>query len=399
MSETMLKRFDWAPWCGVLALLFMLLPPADLSAQPHRPPGQSGTQEKDAPQQAAATPSDSVTIPDGTPLILQLVSELSSATAKVGDTVQFITLPLRIDGLVVAPKGTALSGTVVLVVHTHRPSKNGRVFVAFDKVVFPSGEIGVLRPSKGATGNPGGMAAQPKPGDAVGQWGAGQWAVASVVAPFTVALVGPVVLFTKGHEAFYPAGTRTTVYFNGPLKLDRGALLKLQPPPYKGPAQVFFNDTSGHMNNCDCNFFNDNFGHSYSCDCNFDALFCGEVRVGPLSAPVRLELNPGTYSFTARLDLSGHDVHHKANKKREERYAKWDLESKLKAKPVQLEVHEDHQYWIERDGRGLLVKDPEAHPAEFDIVQGELRTVDRDFTSLPPQDSCPQTARPAAQPF
>jgi hypothetical protein len=141
----------------------------------------------------------------------------------------------------------------------------------------------------------------------------------------------------------------------------------LQPPPYKGPAQVFFNDTSGR---------------SY----NFDALFCGEVRVGPLSFPLRLKLNPGTYSFTARLDFSDRDVHRKPNKKLEERIAKEELESKLKAKPVQLEVHEDHQYWIERDRRGLFVKDPEQHQTEFDIVQNDLRVtddIDKDFTSLP----------------
>src|SRR5712691_3169738 len=100
MSETMLKRFYW---CGVLALLFMFLPPPDLSAEPP-PPGQSGTQEKDAPQQAPATPTDSMTVPDGTPLTLQLVSAVSSETAKVGDTVEFITpYPLRINGLVVLP--------------------------------------------------------------------------------------------------------------------------------------------------------------------------------------------------------------------------------------------------------------------------------------------------------
>jgi hypothetical protein len=94
------------------------------------------------------------------------VSELSSGTAKVGDTVK-LTIPyqLRIDGLVVVPKGTALSGTVVQVSHPHRPSKNGQVRMTVGKLVLPSGEIAALRPSKSTSGKPGTMAARPEPGD------------------------------------------------------------------------------------------------------------------------------------------------------------------------------------------------------------------------------------------
>jgi hypothetical protein len=67
---------------------------------------ESGTQVKDVPQQAAAPPQDRIIVPDGGPLILRLVSELSSATARVGDAVQFVTAyPLRMNGLIVLPKG------------------------------------------------------------------------------------------------------------------------------------------------------------------------------------------------------------------------------------------------------------------------------------------------------
>src|SRR5919201_1654890 len=92
----------------LLALVLMLLSAAGVSSQPHSPSEQSDTREKDAPQQAA-TPTDSITIPDGTPLTLKLVSELSSATAKVGDAVHCVALPLRINGLVVVPAGRSPS--------------------------------------------------------------------------------------------------------------------------------------------------------------------------------------------------------------------------------------------------------------------------------------------------
>jgi hypothetical protein len=363
----MLKRFDWPPRCGVLAVLFILLPAADLSAQPHPPPGQSGTQEKDAPVQAALTPPDSIAVPDGTPLTLQFVSELSSGTAKVGDTVKLtIPYPLRVNALVVVPRGTAVSGTVVQVSHPHKPSRNGQVKVAVEKLVLPNGEIAALRPSKSASGKPKRMAARPEPGDL----GVGTGLLAAAIDPITAAIVLPFALFTKGHELVYPAGTRTTVYFNGPLNLDRAALLRFQPPPYKGPAQVFFNDTSGGY---------------------FDALFCGDVHVGPHApdgpiAPLRLALNPGTYSFTARLDRD----FFKPNKKSD----KAELESKLKAKPVQLEVLEDHQYWIQKERRGLVAKDPQQHLTEFDLLESDSRVTKMDFTTLPLQASCPQVTRP-----
>ena len=354
----MRKRFDWAPRWGVLALLFILLPPAASSAQPHPPPGQSATQEKNALPQAAVTPSDSFTIPDGTPLTLQLVSALSSETAKVGDTVEFTTpYPLRMNGLVVVPPGTALSGTVGQVSHPHRPAKNGQVRMAIEKVVLPNGEIAPLRPSKSASGKPGSMAAKSEPGDP------GLWLLAAPIDPLGWIIL-PVLPFTKGHEAVYPAGTQTTVYFNGPLNLDRAALLKLQPPPYKGPAQVFFTDIAEP-----------------------EVLYCGQVRVGNLAgerqgdigylagSPIRLELNPGTYSFNTRWEFAKRS-------------------SRVRAKPVQLEVHEDHLYWIQRERHGLVVKDTRQLQNEFEIVHDAPRVTNMDYTTLALQDSCPPVARP-----
>jgi hypothetical protein len=350
-----------------------LLPPV-LRAQSLAPPGQGGTPDKDAPQQAAATPSDSITIPVGTPLTLQLVSDLYSATATVGDTVQFITLPLRINGLVAVPMGTDISGTVVRV-RRHRGSQNGQVTVAFEKVDLPNGESGALRPSKARmAGRPAESSLKPWVNDTGAALAAGTMGIGPPV-------MVPLYLLTKGHEQVYPARSRTTVYFNRPLYLDRGALLKSQPPPYKGPAQVFFTDTSGRSNS--------------------DTLFCGEMRVGLLSPPLRLELNPGTYSFTTRPDWSEYYHHRKANRileekaerKLDEKIAKAERESELNAKPVQLEVHEDHQYWIEGNRRELFVKDPSEHQAEFDIVQADLRRIDMDYTSSGQQDSCPQPAK------
>ena len=273
--------------------LFLLLPVYFLSStlcptlaapQSQPAPSESGVERKEAGEQVAVSPPDSITVPDGTPLTLQLMSELSSANAKVGDSVEFrVPHPFRIDGLVVIPRGTHVSGTVVLVTHPHRPTKNGEVRMAIEKVVLPNGEVMPLRPSRSTSGKPQSMAAEHEKGDP------GLWLLMAPIDPLGW-VVAPAMLFTKGHEAFYPAGTQITVFFNGPLNLDRGAILRWQPPPYKGPPQVLFNDFSAP--------------HVFFTDVSASATrVCGRVLGGDVSEPLRLELNPGTYLFsTGRED-------------------------------------------------------------------------------------------------
>src|SRR6266542_1975166 len=337
----------------------MLLPAAGFSSQPHPHSEQSGAPEQDAPQQAAATPPDSITIPDGTPLSLQLASELSSAGAKKGATVQFVTAsPVENNGLVLVPVGTAVFGTIV---DHHRSEMR----VAFEKVVLPSGEVGALRSTKEVTGKPQSIAGQRAGHAEVKPWvkdtaDAITIGTMGIGAPAAIALH---LIAGRRHAQIYPEGTQITVYFQGPLQIDRGVLLKLQSQsqaPYQGRARVFFTSAPGRL-------------HTH------DALFCDETRVAALSVPLRMELQPGTYSFIARQDVSSYNL--KPNKKSEQKFAKAERESKLNAKTVKLEIHADRQYWIEWDGQGLFVKDILAHQAEFDIVQYSS-PADRDFTSL-----------------
>ncbi len=334
------------PWYGLLAVLFMLVPPPDLRAQPRPPQEQSSEQKKNAAVQAA-TPPDSVTVPDGTPLTLELEKDLTSATAKVGDTVVFKTpYRVRIDGLVVVPKGTAVSGTVVHVSHARRPSRNGQVTVTVNKLILQGGELATFRPRRSVSKGTEHLAADVGPdGTELGLRGL-LWRAA--LDPLDGAIVLPIVLGMKGEERVYSSGAQVTVYFNGPLNLGRDALMNLQPPSNEGVAQVFFMNQFGDKK---------------------VKLFCGQKLVSDLFLhPLRLELKPGTYSFST---------------------------GEAKKHEVQLEVREDHQYWIDRDLGGLFVKDFQERRKKIKKLENAAwGGIEVYFDSLSAEDSCPQAAQP-----
>lgn len=127
----------------------------------------------------------------------------------------------------------------------------------------------------------------------------------------TFGVVLPMAVLMKGQEKVYPGViSLITVYMNGPLALRALATL-----PYKGPAQVFFkNEDSGSA-----------------------AMFVGTDFVGQLSDFLVIELQPGKYSFSTD--------------KAEE--------------PLQLDLLNDHQYWVERRHRAFIAEDPERHEEEI----------------------------------
>jgi hypothetical protein len=323
-------------------VLFVFLDPPNLGAQPRPSQGQNAAQKKDAAVQAA-TPPDVVTVPDGTPLALELVESFSSSTAKVGDTVKFTTpYPARVNGLVVVPTGTAVSGSVAQVSHARRGARNGQVKVAIEKLILPSGELVTLRLRKSGSRKPQRMVDK---GHQIGLRGL-LWR--APFDPLTAVIAMPIAMAAKGDDLVYSAGTRVTVYFDGPLNLNRGALVKLQSPTYKGPAQVFFRY------------------HQWG-DGTYIELYCGQKLVESHLTTLRLELNPGTYSFSTD---------------KKEKHA------------VRIEVQENHQYWIEREHGGLFVKDSQERLNKMEEIESDPSVRKSDFTPPSTEDSCPQVAQP-----
>jgi hypothetical protein len=273
--------------------------------------------------------SDVIIVPDGTPLTLRLEQDVSSANAKVGDTVTLtVPYPARLNGLVFVPKGTPVSAAVVKVTPAHRPSRDGEVVIKIGDLTLPTGETVTLRQAL-------------KPQSAAGKAGDD----VSKVAPLVVNPIAGIgylesVWFFKGDEKVFRAGSWTKAYINGPLELKRDALTRLQPPPYKGAAQVFFKNRKGPAVN----------------------LYVGDEYIAGLFEPVWLKLKPGTYSF--------HTI-------------------KAKEDALQFEVQEDHQYWIERENGRLAVKNTEEHRDEIEELAEATWLPHKDFSAPTPTYSGP----------
>lgn len=338
----MLKRLDSVPRHGVLAVLTIFLQAPNSGAQPRPPQKESGAQENVAAAEAA-TPPDMVTVPDGTPLVLELVEPFSSVTARVGDTVKFTTpYPARLSGWVVVPAGVAVSGAVAQVSQSRRPVRNGQVKVAIEKLTLPSGELVTLRQRKSGSRKPQSMADKRHE---IG-WRGLLWR--APLDPLTAAIALPIAMAVKGDDRVYSTGTRITVYFDGSLDLNRGTLVKLQPPPYMGPPQVYFRY------------------HQWG-DGTYIQLYCGQKLVESHFTTLRLRLNPGTYSFSS-------------NKKQKD--------------AVPLEVQANHQYWIEREHGRLSIKDSHEHLNKMEEIESDPSVRKSDLTAPYMEDACPQVAQP-----
>ncbi len=304
----------------------------------HRNPARASGRGQVTAAQSAAPPS-SIILPDGTSLTLKLVSELSSATAKVGDAVEFVTAyPVREEGFVVIPKGAAVSGTVLKVSHGHRPARNGEVKVKVEKLLLTDGRTAALRLSK--SGSAGGKQILQDSHESGWIW------LAAPLDPLTAGLVAAMAPFFKGQDVAYPKGMRALVYFDGSVAFDRDAVSASQPAPYKGQPQVFVSDA-------------DNSYHDPGA-----VLFCDDVLID-FSKPLRLELKAGTHAF-------------RVGKEWDEPGGKADL--KRQRETMQLSLVEDHQYWIERYVAGrwpayhsrLRVRELPQNQLDFDIVQSDL---------------------------
>ena len=139
-----------------------------------------------------------LTLQDGTPVRLRLNRTVSSASAHVGETVDFeVTEPVINQNYVVIPKGAVVLGRVTKVETKRRFGRAGALELSIDSVRLPDGGTILLRatPEKGE-------------GDMSGARKA-----ATIAA-------SPVLIWVKGKNVSFEKGTETTAYVNGDARLD-----------------------------------------------------------------------------------------------------------------------------------------------------------------------------------
>jgi hypothetical protein len=168
--------------------------------------------QQDSP--LASSPSFSqrkFVLEDATPVRLRLSENLSSADAKTGQTIDFEVLDeIKVDDIIVIPKGSLAWGTVTEAEHKKRMARGGKLDVAIDNVRLVDGEKAALRGAKDAAG-----------GGHTGAMTAGIVATALIVWPSA-----PFFLFMHGKDITIPKGTEITAYINGNFPLDKQKFLQ-----------------------------------------------------------------------------------------------------------------------------------------------------------------------------
>lgn len=148
---------------------------------------------------AAGTEGVAVKVPDGTPLEIELMTNISSATAKEGDIVDFTVVnPVVINGITVVEKGAPAKARIAAVKKAGYWGKAGRIGWTMQDALAADGNRIALRMDKKLTGDSKG----------------GTVATATIVTAVVFWPAAPFWGFKKGKNAVFPAGKRFEAFVN-----------------------------------------------------------------------------------------------------------------------------------------------------------------------------------------
>jgi PEGA domain len=195
-----------AALAGLIVFCCMLSTAFAQSSSAATPSGQS--QSTNAPANGT---SKGFVLEDGTAVTLRLDRSLSSADAQAGDKVEFeVAEEISVNRIVVIPKDSPASGTVVEAHKKRRMGRAGKLDVTIDSVELVDGEKVTLRAVKESQG-----------GSHAGLMAGGMVATSLIVWP-----AAPVFLLMHGKDVTIAKGTEVTAYISGDVKLDP---VKFQP--------------------------------------------------------------------------------------------------------------------------------------------------------------------------
>jgi hypothetical protein len=174
----------------------------------------SGAQQAAPQQPTASSTSNKFALDDGTPIKLRLDRNLSSADAKTGDNIDFEVLEeVKVNDVVVIPKGNIAIGTVTAAEHKKRMARGGKLDIEIDYVKLADGEKAAIRAVKETKGG--------------GHTGAMTGAI--VATSLVVWPAAPFFLFMHGKDTTIPKGTEITAYVNGNMPLDLAKFAPVAP--------------------------------------------------------------------------------------------------------------------------------------------------------------------------
>ena len=118
---------------------------ADPAPEAEPQPTTKGLQTREQP------PKDTVVIPTGTRVPLVLINSISTKNSAPGDRVYLESVyPVVVNGRILIPPGTYVSGSVTHVKRPGRIKGKGELFLRFENMILPNGTIRDFTASVGA---------------------------------------------------------------------------------------------------------------------------------------------------------------------------------------------------------------------------------------------------------
>lgn len=158
---------------------------------------------------------------DGTKVPLALGRELSSGVESTGNRVDFeVTEDIKVKDIVVIPKGSRATGTIVEAQKRRRLGRAGKLNVKIDEVRLADGSRAMLRALQENTGK--------------GRQGVMTAAMIGTGILFFPA--APVFLFIRGKDIVIAKGAPVVSYIDGNTELDLAKFQVAPKPPETPPA-------------------------------------------------------------------------------------------------------------------------------------------------------------------
>lgn len=190
----------------------------------------------------------------GTRIPLSLMTTVSTRNAAPGDQVYFHTLmPVAVDGRIVVPAGSYVTGTVVQATRPGKVKGRGELALRFDRLMLASGASydllgkpgsidgdnpGELDREEGKLTGPGSqgrdamiVAVPAWGGTMMGRWIGGQGRDAAIGAGAGGAAGLAAVLLTRGPDATLRRGSTIEMVLNGDVRLSPGSASGASTPP------------------------------------------------------------------------------------------------------------------------------------------------------------------------